>query len=111
LTTNLLSVYQITRGAQGKTIEFTLDHVYIRDIETREIIATRVVDHACHLYSFCHFSLDDDIPLIDVHTLPSRVNHVCEEKFGHLNLGVLETSVELHPPSPLASSDLSSSLE
>ena len=29
LTTNILSIYQITHGAQGKTVEFTLDYVYI----------------------------------------------------------------------------------
>ena len=39
LTTNLLSIYQITHGGQGKTIEFTLDRVYIRDLETRDIVA------------------------------------------------------------------------
>ena len=30
LTTNILSIYQITHGAQGKIIELTHDYVYIR---------------------------------------------------------------------------------
>ena len=30
LTTNLLSIYQITHGAQGKIVEFTPDYVYFR---------------------------------------------------------------------------------
>lgn len=65
LTTNLLSVYQITHGAQGKIVEFTPDCVYIRDMETRDVIATRVVDHDSRLYSFSHFAHDDDVSLAD----------------------------------------------
>ncbi|WP_233109404.1 hypothetical protein, partial [[Clostridium] innocuum] len=55
LTTNLLSIYQITHGAQGKIVEFTPDYVYIRDMETRDVIAMGVVDHTSCLYSFSHF--------------------------------------------------------
>lgn len=79
LTTSILSFYLINHGAQDKMVEITPGHLYNKDMETRDIIATDVVDHASQLYSFSHFSLNDDIPLVDVHTLPPRVNHICEE--------------------------------
>ena len=50
LSHNLLSIYQLTHGDRGRTVEFTPDSIFIKDLETREIIATRVVDHASMLY-------------------------------------------------------------
>ena len=41
-------------------MKFTPDLVFIRDLETRQIIATRVVDHASRLYYFLDFGHDDD---------------------------------------------------
>ena len=41
-------------------MEFTPDLVFIRDLKTRKIIATGVVDHASRLYYFSYFSHDDD---------------------------------------------------
>ena len=110
LTTNILSIYQITHGAQGKIVEFTPDYVYIRDMETRDVIAMGVVDHTSCLYSFAHFVDNDD----DIHDVPnplSRVNNSCEENIGHLNHFVLETSVELPTPPPPASLDMSSTIQ
>jgi hypothetical protein len=94
-----------------KIVEFTPNHVYIQYIKTRDIIDIGVLDCASHLYSFSHFIPDDDVYLVDFHTLPPRVNHVYEENFGQMNLGILETFFELPPPIPLASSYLSSSLD
>ena len=74
LTTNILSIYQITHWAQGKIVEFTPDYVYIRDMETRDVIAMGVVDHTSHLYYFARFVDNDD----DIHDVPnplSRVNN------------------------------------
>ena len=83
LTTNILSIYQITHGAQGKIVEFTPDYVYIRDMETRDVIAMGVVDHTSCLYSFAYFFDNDD----DIHDVPnplSRVNNSCEENIGQV---------------------------
>ena len=50
LSHNLLSIYQLTHGDRRRTVEFTLDLVFIKELETRQIIAIGVVDHASHLY-------------------------------------------------------------
>ena len=47
---NLLSIYQLTHGDKGRTMEFTPNLVFIRDLETREIISIGVVDHASRIY-------------------------------------------------------------
>jgi len=92
---NLLFVYHITHSGARKTIEFTLDLVIIRDLETTEILATRVVDHASQLYTFFYFSLDDGSdPLTIDHT--SCVNITSKSKFGYLNLGILSIDSILH---------------
>ena len=72
LTTNILSIYQITHGAQGKIVEFTPNYVYIRDMETRDVIAMGVVDHTSRLYSFAHFFDNDD----DIHDIPNPLLRV-----------------------------------
>ena len=110
LSTNLLSIYQITHGGQGKIVEFTPDRVYIRDLETRDIVAIEIVDHSSHVYSFSHFSSEaDNVPLTASHT-PLSVTHISEEKFDHLHLGILETYAELPTPPPSASSAIFASV-
>ena len=81
LTTDTLSIYQITCEAQDKIFEFTPAYVYIRGIETRDVIAMGVVDHTSCFYSFTYFFDNDD----DIHDVPnplSRVNNSCEENIG-----------------------------
>ena len=78
-------------------------------METRDVIATRVVDHTSRLYSFAHF-VDNDDDIHDVPNLLSRVNNSCEENIGHLNHFILETSVELPTPPLPTSSDMSSTI-
>ena len=79
-------------------------------METRDIIAMRVVGHKSCLYYFVHF-VDNDDNIHDVPNPLSRVNNLCEENIGHLNHFVLETSVELPTPPPLASLDMSSTIQ
>ena len=93
LSHNLLSIYQLTHGDRRRIVEFTLDLVFIRDLETRQIIATGVVDHASRLYYFSDFAHDDDSDFLADssadfdHT--SCVDSDFEEDFGYLNLGIL----------------------
>ena len=54
LSSNLLSIYQITHSGIGKKIEFAQDLVHIIDSETNNIIAIGTIDHASRLYSFSH---------------------------------------------------------
>ena len=109
LNTNLLSIYQITHGVQGKILEFTPNYVYIRDMETRDVIAMGV-DHTSCLYSFAHF-VDNDDDIHDASNPLSRVNNSCENNIGHLNHFVLETSVVLPTPPTPTSLDMSSSIQ
>lgn len=60
LTNNLLSIYQITNGEIRKAMEFTLDSFIIINLESGDIIATRIFYHASQLYSF-----EDFIPIDD----------------------------------------------
>lgn len=46
LSNNHLSVYQVTHSGAGKIVEFTPDSVFIGDLERKEIISTRLVDHS-----------------------------------------------------------------
>ena len=110
LTTNLLSIYQITHWAQGKIVEFTPDYVYIRDMETRDVVAVGVFGHTSCLYSFVDF-VDNDDDIHDVANHLSRLNNSYKENIGHLNHFFLEISVELFTPPPLSSLDMSSTIQ
>ena len=58
LSTNLLSIYQITNYGAGKIAPLTPDSVIIHEIEDpSQIVAIGKVDHHAHLYSFSHFEL------------------------------------------------------
>ena len=55
LSSNLLSIYQITHSGTRKIVEFSHDLVHIKDSETCCIVSIGTVDHSSHLYSFTHF--------------------------------------------------------
>lgn len=111
LSNNLLFIYQVTHSGARKIVEFTPDLVHIRDLESKEIIATGVVDHASQLYTFSNFVPNDGFdPLDDDHT--SSVDLDFEENFGYLNLGILTSDPVLEPcipcpPYTIATSDSS----
>lgn len=100
---NLLSIYHITHGGDGRTMEFTPDSVIIQDLESREIITTRVVDHSSHLYTFADFYSNDGIVPSTIDDT-SSVKYDLEETFGFLNLGLITSDLVLEkcissPPS------------
>lgn len=78
--------------------------MHIRDSETDNIVATRNVDYASHLYSFSHFGPSS--PLSETHSLFSQES--VQVKSGHLNLCVVpKTSVVTStPPPPIQISSL-----
>lgn len=45
LSTNILSIYQITHGGEGKSVEFTPNSMIIRDLHSKDIVAIGEVDH------------------------------------------------------------------
>ena len=65
-SSNILSIYQITHSGIEKIAEFAQDLVHIRDSEMDNIVATRIVDHSSHLYSFSHFGPPS--PLSEIHS-------------------------------------------
>ena len=55
LSSNLLSIYQITHSGIGKISEFSHNSVHISDSEIGSIVSIGIVDHSSHLFSFSHF--------------------------------------------------------
>lgn len=72
LSTNILSIYQITHGRVGKSVEFTPDYIIVWDSHRKDIVAIEDIDHQYRVYTFSQFS--PCVPLIDVHTQTSSVN-------------------------------------
>ena len=74
---------------------------FLLDLETREIIATGVVDRTSRLYYFSYFSHDDDndfsIDSLAHFDHTSNVDSDFEENFGYLNLVVLTCDQVLEP--------------
>lgn len=109
LTNNLLSIYQITYGATRKAMEFTIDSIIFRDLESGDIISIGVVDHASRLYSFSNFiPINDFDSSNDDHT--SSVDSNIEEKFGYLNLCILTCDPILEPCIPYPHIDITHTL-
>ena len=55
LSTNTLSIYQITHSSSGRKFEFTPDSTVITDISTSAQLAHGIEDHGSRLYFFSHF--------------------------------------------------------
>jgi hypothetical protein len=55
LSTNLLSIYQITHSGSGRKVEFTSDSAVITDICTGSQLAHGIANHGSRLYFLSHF--------------------------------------------------------
>ncbi len=78
-------------------MEFTPNLVFIKDLETREILYTRVVDHTSQLYYFIDFSHDDDSSYsVDFDHISSD-DLDFEENFGYLNFDIITCDQFLDP--------------
>ena len=62
LTSNLLSVYQMTHTGSPKTVIFSPDEVYITEISSGKVIAKGVANHTSKVYS--HTSYPTQTPLL-----------------------------------------------
>ena len=94
---NIFPIYQLTHGDRGRTVEFTPDSIFIKDLETRLIISIGVADHASQLYYFSEFGHDDDSDYLVDFDHTSTIDSDFEENFGYLNLGVLTYDQVLEP--------------
>ncbi|KAH9303593.1 hypothetical protein KI387_007997, partial [Taxus chinensis] len=58
LSTNLLSVYQITHLGEGMRVEFGPNSVIIHELNNDTTVAEGKADHRSRLYTFSHFTSD-----------------------------------------------------
>ena len=55
LSSNLLSVYQITHLGDGHKVEFLLDSGMVHNLRDDSLVVVEKVNHDKRLYSFSHF--------------------------------------------------------
>ena len=55
LSSNLLSIYQITHLGDGKKVEFLPDLVMVHSLKDDSLVAVGKVNHEKRIYSFSHF--------------------------------------------------------
>ena len=88
LSSNLLSIYQITRLGDGNKVEFLPDSVMVRNLKDDLLVAVGKVNHDKRLYSFSHF-----VPKSPLHALLNQSHPqttLWHERFGHLAFRYLQ---------------------
>ena len=88
LSTNLLSVYQITHIGKGMRVQFTPNSVEIKELHSDTTLAMGKANHHETLYTFSHFA--PEISPIALLTHSDGVSKLWHERFGHLNYRYLE---------------------
>ena len=83
LSTNLLSVYQITHIGLSKQVEFTPDLVEIHELHSDSAVAIGRADHQSQLYLFSHFFPNPPLTFFLTHS--NDMSKLWHERFGHLN--------------------------
>ena len=83
LSTNLLSIYQITHYGCGKKVEFLPDTVVVKNLKDDSMVVVGKENHETRLYSFSHFvSKSTSLAFLTHSNTQSKLWH---ERFGHLN--------------------------
>eukprot|EP00253_Pinus_taeda_P017449 PITA_17449 len=89
LSSNLLSVYQITHSGEGKIVEFSPHDVVIKDLrDPKQILATGIADDSTRLYKFHNFGSSNLPSVFVAHN--DEVSKHWHERFGHLNYRSLQ---------------------
>jgi hypothetical protein len=89
LSSNLISVYQITHLGEGKNVVFSPHQVVMKDLkDPKNVLATRIVDDTTRLYKFDNFG-SSYFPLVFV-SHRDDLNKLWHEHFGHLNYRSLQ---------------------
>ena len=84
ISSNLLSVYQITHSGEGKTVTFTPHQVVIKDFKNpQNVLATGNVDDITRLYKFNNFGSLHFSSVFVAHS--DNLRKLWHERFGHLN--------------------------
>ena len=88
LSSNLLSVYQITHLGDGHKVEFLPDSMMVHSLRDDSSVAVGKVNHDKRLYSFSHF-----VPYSPSQALLTHSNSqstLWHERFGHLAFHYLQ---------------------
>ena len=83
LSSNLLSVYQMTHTRSPKNFIFSPDDVEITEISNGKVIAKGVVDHTLKVYMFSHFLPYSNPSDLLIHA--NEASQLWHEIFGHIN--------------------------
>jgi hypothetical protein len=80
-------VYQITHSGSGKKVEFTLDSVFIFDMQENSKIVVGEVNHKYRLYTFTNFIEIDSFVLL-THVDDNSI--LWHKRFGHMNFRYMQ---------------------
>ena len=83
LSSNLLSVYQMTHTGSPKKVIFTPNDVDIMYISSGKVTAKGVVDHSSKVYMFSHVLPFSNPSALLIHA--NEASKLWHERFGHLN--------------------------
>jgi hypothetical protein len=87
LSSNLLSIYQMTNFGIEKKVIFTPNSMDIYDMQTNSRVSIGEVNHQSRLYTFSEFSEHDSTLLL---THVDESSRTCHERFGHLNFRYMQ---------------------
>jgi hypothetical protein len=95
LSCNLLSVYQITRSSEGKTIEFSPHQVVIKDLkDPNHVFSTKFANDITRLYKFDNFGSSYFSSVFVAHS--NDLSKLWHEGFGHLKYRSLQQLCNQH---------------
>ena len=83
LSSNLLSVYQMTHTRSPKKLIFSPDDVKIIEISNVKFIEKGVANHTSKVYMFVHFLPYSNPSALLIHA--NEASKIWHEIFGHLN--------------------------
>ena len=83
LTSNLLSVYQISHYGGGDKVEFLLDLVVVKSIKDESMVTIGESNHDSRIYTFSSFVPKSNAQALLMHSNIER--KLWHERFGHLN--------------------------
>ncbi|GLJ18486.1 hypothetical protein SUGI_0328120 [Cryptomeria japonica] len=88
LSTNILSIYQITHYGNGKKVEFTPNSIVVKELDNDSLVAMGQVNDNSRLYSFSHFVPSSPSRAFFTHS--NSESKLWHEWFGHLNYYYLQ---------------------
>ena len=94
ISSNLLSVYQMTHIGYPNKFIFSPNEFEITKISNGKVITKRVVDHTSKVYKFYHFLPYSNPSTLLIHANEAR--NIWNEIFGHINYKYISDLSEKH---------------